>query len=291
MDGAAARAASFAEEGAEMAAAAKCIPLLTYSRRRIKPSCLEDFKVAYDAFAKSLFSSHPGVKAIFAFPEPDDALAYWHVCWSRDVERFVDDSAILAHYASTAEDPDTVEVYGGWNETTIEAAKAAPSLRHNFHKPLAGYMKLDGAGLAGPAMFGFTKRHVKPGMLDGLVASFPKVCELWYDKGNGGILCATVSRDPTEPDVVHDLRIMANKEAYMAHADKTDEPLTAAIQAWFAHYDEQFPITGELYAASPNDKEFHSSSIVAVEKRPEMATFHWGGAGMLGPMPDMTKGD
>ena len=69
------------------------------------------------------------------------------------------------------------------------------------------------------------------------------------------------------------------------------QPLTAAIQSWFAHYDEQFPITGELYAASPNDKEFHSSSIVTVEKRPEMATFHWGGAGMLGPMPDMTKGD
>jgi len=175
-----------------MAAAAKCIPLLTYSRRRIKSSCLEDFKVAYDAFAKSLFSSHPGVKAIFAFPEPDDALAYWHVCWSRDVESFVDDSAILAYYASTAEDPDTVDVYGGWNEATIEVAKAAPSLRHNFHKPLAGYMKLDGAGLAGPAMFGFTKRHVKPGMLDGLVASFPKVCELWYDKGNGAF-CAQLS--------------------------------------------------------------------------------------------------
>ena len=94
-----------------------------------------------------------------------------------------------------------------------------------------------------------------------------------------------------DPDVVHDLRIMANKEAYMAHAGKTDEPLTAAIQAWFAHYDEQLPITGELYAASPNDKEFHSSSIVTVNKRPEMATFHWGGAGMLGPMPDMAKGD
>ena len=59
----------------------------------------------------------------------------------------------------------------------------------------------------------------------------------------------------------------------------------------FANYDEQYPITGELYAASPNDKEFHSSSIVKVEKRPEMVTFHWGDAGMLGTMPDMTKGD
>ena len=36
----------------------------------------------------------------------------------------------------------------------------------------------------------------------------------------------------------------------------------------------------------------HSSLIVKVEKRPEMATFHFGAAGgMLGPMPDMTKGD
>ena len=78
----------------------------------------------------------------------------------------------------------------------------------------------------------------------------------------------------------------------MAHADKADEPLSAAIQEWFAHYDTQFPITGELFAASPNDDTYHSSSIVKVEKRPEMATFHWGAAGgMLGPMPNMTKGD
>ena len=185
-----------------------------------------------------------------------------------------------------------MNVYGGWDQTTVEAAKAMPWLTHNFHVPMAGYMKADGAGQSGPAMFGFTKRKVKPGMMDGLVASFPKVCERWYEKGNGGILCATVSRDPTDPDAVHDLRIMANKEAYMAHADKSDELLSAAIQAWFAHYDEKFPITGELFAASPNEEAFHSSSIVKVEKRPEMATFHFGAAGgMLGPMPDMTKGD
>jgi hypothetical protein len=272
-------------------AAAQCIPLLTYSRRSIRPDSLEEFKVKYDVFAKATFASTPGVKALFAFPEPGDELAYWHVCWSRDVESFVDDSTIANLYESKAEDPDTVEVYGGWNEATVEAAKGMPSLRHNFHKSLAGYMKADGAGQSGPAMFGFTKRRVKPGMLDSLAASFPRVCELWYEKGGGGILCATVSRDPMDPDVVHDLRIMANKEAYMAHADKTDEELTAAIKTWFANYDEQYPITGELYAASPNDKEFHSSSIVKVEKRPEMVTFHWGDAGMLGTMPDMTKGD
>ena len=278
-------------------AAARCIPLLTFSRRRIKPDRLEAFKSVYEVFAQAVFDRTAGVKAIFAFPEPDDELAYWHVFWSRDVERLsfndIDRfSELLSLYASTAEDPDVVEVYGGWNQSTVEAAKAMPWLTHNFHTPLAGYMKADGMGQSGPPMFGFTRRKVKPGMLEGLVASFPKVCELWYEKANGGILCATVSRDPTDPDVVHDLRIMANKEAYMAHADKADEPLSAAIQTWFAHYDERCPIIGELFAASPNDDAFHSSSIVKVEKRPEMATFHWGaGGGMLGPMPDMNKGD
>ena len=277
--------------------ATQCIPLLTYSRRLIKAGHLEAFKSSYESFAQVVFARTHGVKAIFAFPEPDDELAYWHVCWCRDVERLSFDdvdgySAISSLYASTPTDPDVVEVYGGWNQATVEAAKTMPWLTHNFHGPLAGYMKADGAGQSGPAMFGFTKRRVKPGMLDGLVASFPKVCELWYEKGNGGILCATVSRDPTDPNVVHDLRIMANKAAYAAHADKEDKPLAAAIQAWFAHYDTQFPITGELFAASPNDEAFHSSSIVKVEKRPEMATFHWGAAGgMLGPMPDMTRGD
>ena len=52
------------------------------------------------------------------------------------------------------------------------------------------------------------------------------------------------------------------------------------------------PLEHELFAASPNEEAFHSSSIVKVEKRPEMATFHFGAAGgMLGPMPDMTKSD
>ena len=161
----------------------------------------------------------------------------------------------------------------------------------NFHTPLAGYMKADGAGLEGPPMFGFTKRRVRPGGLPGLVASFPKVCEQWYDEGNGGILCATVSSDPADPSVVHDLRIMANQEAYAAHADPADFSLAEAIRSWFAHYDPGAPITGELYAASPADEQFRGSSIVNVEKRPELAAFHWMSEGMLGPMPDMTKGD
>ena len=78
------------------AEAAKCIPLLTYSRRRIKPGKLEEFKAGYDAMAKAVFARTPGVKAIFAFAEPDDELAYWHVCWSRDISRlsYDDDSEL-----------------------------------------------------------------------------------------------------------------------------------------------------------------------------------------------------
>merc|ERR1712216_736451 len=129
-------------------ASRRCIPLLTYSRRRIKPGRLEEFRSSYDAFAHAVFARTAGVKAIFAFPEPDDELAYWHVCWSRDIERLSFDdieghSTISSLYASTVDDPDTVEVYGGWNEVTVESSKAMPWLRHNFHTPLAGYMKAD----------------------------------------------------------------------------------------------------------------------------------------------------
>jgi len=91
--------------------------------------------------------------------------------------------------------------------------------------------------------------------------------------------------------VVHDIRIFANHAAYQAHVDKSDPELTAAMEAWFANYDTGMPFTGQLYVANTEDDGLRTSSIKSTTPvRTAMATFSFG-EGMLGPMPDMTKGD
>jgi hypothetical protein len=187
--------------------------------------------------------------------------------------------------------PDTMHVYGGWDAGTRQLARMnAHGVEYHFHSELAGYMRQDGAGLDGPPLFGFTRRRVLPGHVEELASTFEVVCELWRERVPG-ILAATVSRDPTDAHVVHEVRIMANHAAYAAHVDKSDTELSEAMGTWFGHYDTSVPFVGELYAADTSDEALHTSSIKpASTPRAQMASFHFG-RGMLGPMPDMTRND
>jgi quinol monooxygenase YgiN len=184
--------------------------------------------------------------------------------------------------------PDTLNVYGSWSDTA--AFWIEPSVRHVLRPRLAGYIKAEGAGQPGPPLLGFTRRYVKPGHMDGLAASFQKVCDLWY-KRVPGILAASVHREPEQPNVVHDIRIFANHEAFQAHTDKSDPELIAALEAWFEHYDTGEPFTGQLYypATSASDGGLRTSSIKGRPVRVGFDEFEFGQEGMLGPMPDMAK--
>ena len=101
-----------------------------------------------------------------------------------------------------------------------------------------------------------------------------------------------MSRDSEQPDVVHDIRIFANHAAFEAHAGKDDPALTAAMQTWFENYDLSQPFTGELYmpGESAGDDAIRTSSIKDRPVRAGFSEFTYG-AEMLGPVPDMTKGD
>ena len=94
-----------------------------------------------------------------------------------------------------------------------------------------------------------------------LAPAFQSVCDLWFKVP--GILAATVSRDPNELNLVHDVRIFANHAAFQAHVDKSDPVLTSKMEQWFAHYDTSIPFKGELYmpSASTKDDAVRSSSI------------------------------
>ena len=181
-----------------------------------------------------------------------------------------------------------MHVYGGWDASLQDTD---PAVRHVLHSPMAGYIKPDGAGERGPPLIGFTRRFVKPGRIDDLATSFQSVCDLWHAKVPG-ILAATVSRDPSQPNAVHDVRIFANHAAFQAHVDKSDPELTAAMATWFDNYDTSLPFTGELYmpGASAKDEGVRSSSIKDRPVRAGFSEFTYGD-GMLGPEPDMAKGD
>ena len=77
-----------------------------------------------------------------------------------------------------------------------------------------------------------------------------------------------------------------------AHTDKSDPELTAAMEAWFDHYDTSEPFTGQLYypGASAGDDGLRTSSIKDRPVRVGFDEFSFGEQGaMLGPMPDMDK--
>ena len=134
--------------------------MLVYGSRRIKAEQLESFRTTYDAFAKFLFATNSAVKIVFAFPDPQDPLVYWHVFLTTEPACFANDSAALnATYASSTEDPDWLDVYGSFDASVEEAAAkmAAAGVRYRFHKPMAGFVKAsDTAGIqgGGPLLLG-----------------------------------------------------------------------------------------------------------------------------------------
>lgn len=253
---------------------------------------LKNFHKGYDLIAKAVFAD-TGIKAVYAFPETDNPSSYCHVIIAKDVAAAISAQQRLAKltvYESTTEEPDYLDVYGGWDEASMQAVD--PSVRYIFHEPKAGFIKTDGAGEEGPPLIGFTKRYVKEGRLEDLESTFQTVCDLWREKVPG-ILAASVSRDTFQSNMVHDIRVFANHSAYQAHADKSDPALVAAMEAWFSNYDTTRAFTGELYmpGASAKDDGVRTSSI---KDRPVIAgfsEFRYSEDGMVGLLPDMTKGD
>ena len=181
-------------------------PILIYGKRRVNHGMAEDFEDEFNDHAAALYYDNPAhVKAVFAFADPYEPNAYWHVFMARDASfatrllwPLVEDQARF--YARDANEPDTMHVYGGWDSRTVGLAKNwGHGVRYRFHRPLSGFIKADGAGLDGPPLFGFTRRRVKPGRVDDLAAAFQPVCDQWHAKVPG-CLAATVSRDGTDPD-------------------------------------------------------------------------------------------
>ena len=271
--------------------AASAVPLLVHGRRRVKEGSIAEFKERFSSLAASSTKPGSGVHAMFAFADPTNPLAFWHVFWSAGPSAFSHDASqqesLAACYESTEEDPDCLNCYGGWSEGVAADAAANPSVRYRFHAPMAGFIKADDAGVIpdGPPLIGFTYRHVKPGQMDALATSFQTVCDLWRAKVPG-ILGASVSRDPEHADRVHDIRLFANHDAYVKHADKSDDVLMAAMGVWFANYDTSRPFTGEIYAPDPNDERLHKSSVASTPAPPiGLTSFRLGAPEMLGPVP------
>ncbi len=264
----------------------------------LKKKNLSNLKRHTQAFSKSAYEENPDIKAIFAFPDTDDPLAYWHIVWLRNASALNDylfqttrDDPLWDTYDCLPQNLDTLTVYGGWDEDCKAQLQAIANVRYDFKKSLAGFIKPDGGNEEGPPLFGFTMRYVKPGQIKDLGTSFQAVCDIWYQK-IPGILMAAVFPDENIPNLVHDLRIFANHDSYLAHVDKSDDSLTKAMAVWFENYDTNIPFFGQLYAASTKDEALHTSSIKSRSTpRAQLETFHFGDSGMLGPMPNMTRND
>ena len=245
--------------------------LLIHGRRRVKADMLDQFRESFDAYSRAARAT-PGMRAVFAFAAPDLPASFFHVVWAKDVGSLKSAQSragtayerLLATYASTSEDPDTLTAYGSCSELprlTDESMQGADrTVSYVLHEPMAGFMRSDGEDQGLP-LIGFTQRHVQTASFTLLAPAFQSVCDLWFKVP--GILAATVSRDPNELNLVHDVRIFANHAAFQAHVDKSDPVLTSKMEQWFAHYDTSIPFKGELYmpSASTKDDAVRSSSI------------------------------
>jgi len=237
------------------------------------PRSLGLFKRDFEAWT----ARTPTLKAAFAFPDASDAALMHTVLWSSG--DLVGAGPSSAAFASTADDPDVLAVYGDGTATAADAG-----VRCVAHAPLAGFVRADHPGAAGPPMIGVFERAIKPGRRDDLARTFQVVCDIWHATAPG-ILAATVSGDVAREDVVHDVRIFADAASYAAHVDKSNADLTAAMEAWFANYDTSVPHRGALYAEDTRDPSLHTSSIRDTSVEVAFHTFHYGEGGMVGETP------
>lgn len=265
------------------AASATTDGVLVYGTRRIVPGSASLFRSDFDAWAEATSSCSGAaaaqLRAAFAFPDPADPELLHSVFWSTGD---LPEAGPLASeaFASAPEDPDTLDAYGSG-----QVGSVGTGVRLNRNASLAGFMRVDHPGTPGPPMIGFFKRAIKPGHLEGLASSFQVVCDMWHE-AVPGMLAATVSRDPVDENIAHDIRVFADKASYAAHVDKSNAALTQAMEAWFDHYDTSVPHRGALFAEDTKDASLRTSSIKDKPVKVAFNQFHYGSwNGMVGKVP------
>ena len=139
---------------------------------------------SFDAARALVAQSDAAVQltSTYTAPNDDDTLVLPpHVTAIRDAEtvpgasRLLDKTPVLAMAQRTRRYvPDTLNVYGSWSD--LAAFNIDQSVRHVVRSRLAGYIKSEGAAQPGPPLLGFTRRHVKPGRMGQLAASFQAGC-------------------------------------------------------------------------------------------------------------------
>ena len=159
---------SHTARAASRAISTESVPLIFYGQRRVQEGKLDEFKERFCEHSEAICALNPGARAVFAFPDPADPLAFWHLSYFRDVHTWADNSARppvdaklhpTYRQAVDSDDRDTIRVYGGWNDDVVQAAAIlTPAVRYDFHEPLAGFFRETTYQCDEPPMIGITKR-------------------------------------------------------------------------------------------------------------------------------------
>ena len=253
------------------------------------PSSLRQFQTDFNAF----INQHADcLHAALAFPEhrKDNSPTRLHiVLWHKTN----DDDAIdasLNSLSSKAFDESPQEgdgVFHIFRKRSGTMHSSSKKQDNNIHKALQkevdcafleGYLRSPSAKASDKAdmpMIGVFRRAVQPGHRDELGKSFRSVCEIWHETVPG-ILGAMVFADPHDENMVHDVRIFANKKSYDAHVDKSNPKLVKAMEDWFSHYDTSVPHKGIMIAEDTSDPATRSSSIKDRPVQVNFFVFHYG---------------
>merc|ERR1712048_136157 len=136
-------------------------------------------------------------------------------------------------------------VFGDWNEAVVNMTKAAGA-NFKFLTPAAGFIKETGEGIDGPGppVIVTSKRWIPDGGLATLAEKVNAIAA-YHQKHVPGVLALTFAPDiepNMDPNMVWDLQVFANMEAFYMHQDLSNPELAMLLNSWVMSYGPEMPL-------------------------------------------------
>jgi len=272
-----------------------CKGVLVLTLRPVKNA--DDYKKAFDKYAKNVQASTAGIRAMFSFMDKNPAREGFaiQVAWYDTPEVLAalpKDSSVESCY--TANDKAIGAVFGVRSDVT-KAALATSGVAYEYGSLPRGWMKsaphkgFDSSLYPGPPMIWFSKRWVQPGRNPNIAKAFAKVGDLQYYAAPAFLAAFEYSADDN-PDLLWSSRFFNDYEmGHVAHFPKTliswipTRVLFTMIPELKGGLGAEYPV-----GLSFSTKEDIDKAIAYNVGNKAYDQYYW--EDVIGPLPDMGKG-
>jgi cell division septation protein DedD len=235
-------------------------PIVVISERWIQSGQNDAFKVAYDDFA-SYTIEHKDALMVVNSLDPNVTDLSHDVQWFPNVAKFMahadmnnDVTAAKVNAMMMKLDiagfpgctnctkPLKGVVFGGYDDS-VKAMTQGMMAQFKYVNHTSGYIRSvmpPWGGYTGDPVIAYSTRKVKPGQMDALVAAHQLTADHYYAT-EPGVLAIIMGPDSDDANLVHDLQIFANLEAFVSHVDMTHNTTSpnrsTLVMSWMDNYD------------------------------------------------------